>query len=153
MRHAVRNRNELDIEHADHATLAVFDHDEFGLAEQASFFNAVASETKRDGRAVDGEAQFAQQVLQGAHVIFVTMRGNTANNAAGVLTQPREIGKHEIDAMHVGIGKHQPTVDHQQLVVLFDDHAVAADLTETAEEVDLDWRSRIRFAHELTTWL
>ena len=39
-------------------------------------------------------------------------------------------------AVHVGVGEHQTAVDEQHLAVLFDGHAVAADLTETTEEDD-----------------
>ena len=42
--------------------------------------------------------------------------------------------------MHIGIRKHQPTIDEQQLVILFDDHAVATDLAETAKKGNPDWR-------------
>lgn len=95
---------------------------------------------QRDRRAVDGEAELAQQVLEGAHVIFMPVSGNHGNDAIGVLAQVREVGQDEVDAVHVGVGEHQPAVDEQQATVvagaLLDGHAVAADLAETTEEHD-----------------
>ena len=65
-------------------------------------------------------------------MVFVTVRGNDTLDAIRVLAQPREVGKHQIDAVHVGIGEHQSDVDQEHPALLFDGHAVAADLAETA---------------------
>ena len=65
-------------------------------------------------------------------------------DAVGVLAQVREVGQHEVDAVHVGAGEHQPAVDEQDPAVvadaLLDGHAVAADLPEPAEEDEPDGR-------------
>jgi hypothetical protein len=42
--------------------------------------------------------------------------------------------------MHVGIGKHESTVNKQQAIVLLDHHAVSTDLAETSEENNANWR-------------
>ena len=47
--------------------------------------------------------------------------------------------------MHVCVGEHETAVDEKQLVVLLEDHAVAANLTETTEEINT-----YRSCHELT---
>ena len=65
-------------------------------------------------------------------MVFVTMSCYTSNNAFAVLNQKCEVWKHQVDAVHVGIGKHKSTVDEQQLVVLLEHHAVATNLAETA---------------------
>ena len=76
----------------------------------------------------------------------------TAVDAVGVLAQVGEVGQHEVDAVHVGTGEHQPAVDEQDAAVvadaLLDRHAVAADLPEPAEEDDADRRQRTRVSHE-----
>ena len=136
VRHRVGDGDELDVERADHPPLAVLDDDQVGLAQQPGLLDAVAGQAERDRRAVDREAQFAQQVLQRADVVLVAVGGDDALDAVGVLAQPREVGQDEIDAVHVGVGEHQPAVDQQHLALLLDGHAVAADLTETAEEDD-----------------
>ena len=48
VRHRVSDRDELDVERTDHAALAVLDDDQFGLAHQSRFFDAIASEAERD---------------------------------------------------------------------------------------------------------
>jgi hypothetical protein len=82
--------------------------DELGLAQQPGLFDAIASQAEGDGRSEDGKAQLAQQVVQRTDVILVAVRGDDALDAVGVLAQPREIGQHEIDAVHVGSGNISP---------------------------------------------
>ena len=78
------------------------DGDQLGAAEQPGFLDAVAGQAERDRRAVDREAQLAQQVLQRADVVLVAVGGDDADDAVGVLAQPGEVGQHEVDAVHVG---------------------------------------------------
>jgi hypothetical protein len=73
-------------------------------------------------------------------MVFVTVRGNARFNTVCVFAQPREVGQHQVDAMHVGIGKHESTVNKQQAIVLLDRHAVSADLAKTSEENNANWR-------------
>ena len=58
------------------------------------------------------------------------------DDAVGVLAQPGEVGQHEVDAEHVGIGEHQAAVEQQDRVLVLEGRAVAADLAEAAEERD-----------------
>jgi hypothetical protein len=65
-------------------------------------------------------------------MVFVTMSCYATNNAFAILNQECEVWKYQVDAVHVGIGKHESAVDEQQLVVLLEHHAVATNLAETA---------------------
>ena len=98
----------------------------------------MSRESERDLRAIDRKRQLTQEELQTADVVLVAVRCDAGLDAMRVLAQPGEVGQHEVDAVHVGIGKHEPTVDEEQPVVVFDDHAIATDLAETAEEDDSD---------------
>ena len=64
------------------------------------------------------------------------MCGHATNNAFFVFDKEREVGQHQVDAMHVGIGEHETAVNDEQLAVLLEHHAVAADFAETAQEID-----------------
>ena len=59
----------------------------------------------------------------------------------GVLTEIGEIGEHEVDPGHVGLGEHDPAVDHQDAIVDLEAEAIAADFAQPAEEDDLDGRT------------
>ena len=111
---------------------------ELGAAEQTGLVDAVGGQAERERRAVDRERAVAQQVRQAADVVLVAVGGDARLDAVGVLAQVREVGQDEVDAVHVGVGEHQPAVDEQQAAVLLEHHAVAADLAETAEEGDAD---------------
>ena len=76
VRHRVGDGDELDVERADHAPLAVGDDDQLGLAQQPGLLDAVAGQAERDRRAEDREAQLAQQVVQRADVVLVAVGGD-----------------------------------------------------------------------------
>ena len=145
VRHAVGDRDELDVELADRHPIVVDDDAQFGVAEQAGLLDPVAGEAESHRRAVDRHLDLAQQVLQSADVVLVTVRGDNRDDPPGVLAQVREVREHEVDAVHVRVGEHQAAVDEQDLTVgtiarrataELDRHAVAADLAEPAEEDD-----------------
>ena len=133
-------RNELNIEWPDATALVVFHRNHFGFSKQACFFNAVACKTKRYLRSINWKRHFTQQELQSTYVIFVTVCGDTCFNAVCVFAQPREVGQNQVDAVHVGIGEHESTINEQQAIVLLNHHAVSTDLAETSEENNADWR-------------
>ena len=66
------------------------------------------------------------------------MGGDAAHDPIGVVAQVGEVRQHEVDAVHVGVGEHEAAVDEQEAVLLLEDHAVAADLAQPAEEGDGD---------------
>ena len=110
--------------------------------EQAGLLDAVAGQPERQRRAVDRHADLAEQELDAADVVLVTVGGDEAVDALGVVAQVREVGQHEVDAVQVGAGEHQPAVDEQDPAVvagaLLDGHAVATDLPQAAEEDEAD---------------
>ena len=71
-------------------------------------------------------------------VVLVAVGDDAPLDAVGVLAQPREVGQHEVDAEHVGVGEHQPAVEQHDAPGQLDRRAVAADLAEPAEERDAD---------------
>jgi hypothetical protein len=60
-------------------------------------------------------------------MIFVSVCCYATHNALGIFAQPSEVGQHKVDAMHIGVGKHEPAVDEQDFIVLLNGHAVTAD--------------------------
>ena len=76
--HRVGDGDELDVERADLAALAVGDGDEVGVAEQARLLDAVLGQPERERRAVDRERQLAQQVREAADVVLVAVGGDAA---------------------------------------------------------------------------
>ena len=138
--HRVGDRDELHVEGPDLAALAVDDRDQVGVAEQPRLLDAVPGQAQGERRAVDRERQLAQQVREPADVVLVPVGGDAADHAVGVVAQPREVREDQVDPEVLELREHEPAVEEQQLVVLLEDHAVAADLAQAAEERDRDGR-------------
>ena len=138
VRHRVRDRDELAVDRADAAALAVGDRDQLGAVEHPRFFDAVAGQRERQRRAVDRHRDVAEQEGDAAGVVLVRVREQDRLDPIGVLPQVREVGQDEIDAGHVGVGEHDPAVDEQDALVDLDAAAVAADLAQPAEKDDAD---------------
>ena len=111
--HAVGHGDELDVEGADPPPLAVGDDVQRGPPEQPGLLDAVAGEPERDRRPVDREAELAQQERDPTDVVLVAVGGDQRLDPLGVLAEVGEVGQHEIDAVEVGAGEHQPAVDEQ----------------------------------------
>ena len=136
VRHRVGDRDELAVERADAAPLAVGDRDQLGAVEHPRFLDAVPGERERQLRAVDRHRDVAEQEGEAARVVLVRVGEEHALDPVRVLAQIREVGKDEVDAGHVGVGEHEPAVDDEDAVVDLEAEAVAADLTEPTEEDD-----------------
>ena len=78
-----------------------------------------------------------QQILQRSDMIFVSVSCNTTDDAVFALEQPCEVWNYHIDVIAVfGFRKHQPAIDQQNLLVLFNRHAVSTDFAEPTEKGD-----------------
>ena len=71
VRHRVRDRDELAVERADPAALAVVHRDQLGAVEHPRFLDAVAGQRERQRRAVDRHRDVAEQEGEPAGVVLV----------------------------------------------------------------------------------
>ena len=67
-------------------------------------------------------------------MVLVAVGEDDRLDRVGVVAQVREVGQHQVDAGHVGVGEHDPAVEDDDPAVDLDARAVAADLAEAAEE-------------------
>ena len=121
---------------ADPAAFAVVHRDQLGAVEHARFLDAVAGQRERQLRAVDRHLDVAEQEREPARVVLVGVGEEHALDPVRVVAQIREVGEDEVDAGHVGVGEHEPAVDHEDAVVDLEAEAVAPDLAQPAEEND-----------------
>ncbi len=145
VRHRVRDRDELAVERTDAPALAVVQDDELGAVEHAGLLDAPAREGERQRRPVDGHRHVLEEVRQPAGMVLVRVREERRLDPVGVVDQVREVGQHDVDAGHVGVGEHEPAIDHEDAVVVLEAEAVAADLAHTAEQRD----ANIAGAHDV----
>ena len=122
------------------APLAVVHGDQLGAPEHPRFLDAVARQPERQRRAVDRERDVAEQEREPTGVVLVRVGEERGLDPVGVLAQVGEVGEDEVDARHLGLGEHDAAVDDEDAVVDLEAEAVPPDLTEPAEEDDLDRR-------------
>jgi len=69
-------------------------------------------------------------------VVFVGMGENDASKLVFVLDGVGKIGNHDINAVHIFIGKRNAAIHHQHVVALSDEGAIATDLPGPSEGQD-----------------
>ena len=136
--HRMGDRDELDLAGTDAHPLTVGDGHESGVAAHAGLVDPVPSEADRQLGAVNGRFEIAQKVGQTAGVVLVAVGEDDPVHLVLVLVQVGELGQHQVDAGHVGIGEHDPAVDDDDAALDLDTGAITADLAEPSEEDDPD---------------
>ena len=114
------------------------DGDELGPLEQAGLLDAAPGQAERELGAEDRERQLRSRYDSAPTWSSWPWVSDAADDVVGRSTQPGEVGQHEVDAEHVGVGEHEPAVEEQDAALDLDHGAVAADLAEAAEEGDVN---------------
>ena len=82
------------------------------------------------------QLQVVDQVGQRAHMVFVAVRDDDADDAIALVAQIAPVGQDQVDAQHVVAWEHKAGVDDQDLIVNLEKRHVLADLAEAAERDD-----------------
>src|SRR5204863_6443914 len=85
-----------------------------------------------------------EQVRERTHMVLMPVREHDAVDAIRVRAQIREVREDEVDAGHVGVREHQPTVDDDDPPLDLEAEAVPTDLPDAAQEDDPDGVSHAR---------
>ena len=80
--------------------------------------------------------QPGKEVGQRPYVVFVAVRDDYRANLFGPLVDIAEIGDYEVDAEHFGVRKHNATVDHDRVALIFHNHGITPDFPNAAERYD-----------------
>ena len=70
-------------------------------------------------------------------MVLVTVGENQATNVLTILKKESEIGNDDVDAQHVGVGKHHSGVDDDNIVTVSDGMTIHTKVTQAAEGDDL----------------
>ena len=138
--HRVGHGDELDVKGSDADALVVAHLNKGAVLIHLGLGEAVTSESNCQRRTVEGCRDVAKQVPQRTRVVFVSVGQDDAVHSIGTLLEPGKVRQDQVDAVHRGLGKHQPGIYDEESTLLLENHAVPANLTETAEEVNLDGR-------------
>ena len=74
-------------------------------------------------------------------MIFVAVGENDPANPLPILDEVGNIGDHDVDAEQFSLGKHEPRIDHNNVVAPADGHAVHTELAESSEGNNLQFSS------------
>ena len=132
-----------DLERADVDLVARLERDQRVVVELV-LLDLVAEQAARQGRGVDGYArELGEDVRQRADVVLVGMGDEERLDVGAALLEIGDVGDDEVDAEHLLVGEHQAAVDHDDLVAVFEDVHVLADLAYPAERDDAERLVRV----------
>src|SRR3954466_2945952 len=112
----VRDADRINGEWSDGEALSGFNLDQFGIVEQAVFFQLVLDVGERKLSAIDRDVEVGENGRQRADVVFVAVRENDAANVVAVLEQVADVGNDDVDAEQFSLGKHEASVDDNDVV-------------------------------------
>ena len=130
--------DEFDRQLAQPDLIAGLDDVELRLAQVAGLLELALDEADREARGIDRDVQLLEQVAQRADVVLVAVSDDDAAHPVAVFDDVAEIWNDQIDAEHVVIRERKAAVDDDDIVLVFDDGHVLADLAETAQRDDLE---------------
>ena len=130
---AVRDRDEFDFVRADLDQAAGKNFAESGGIEEAGFFEALFDEGERKARAINRNIQIAENVGEGADMIFVAVGQDNGTDVLAILLEVGDVGDDEVDAEELGFGEHHAGIDDEDIVTETKDHHVHSKFAETAE--------------------
>ena len=134
---AVRHLDGLNGEGADAKTFSRPDLDQFGVIQQPVLFQFVFDVSQRELGGKDGHVQLGKQPGNGADMVQVPVRQDYAAHARTVVDEISEVRDHDIDAEQLGLWKHEPGVDHDNVVAPAYGHAVHPEFAKATERNDL----------------
>ena len=154
--HRVRDRvtdpERHDVERADVDLVAWLEGDQRVVVELV-LLDLVAEQAARQGRGVDRHArELGQHVRQRADVVLVGVGDEERLDVGAALLEVGDVGDDEVDAEHLLVGEHQAAVDDDDLVAVFEDVHVLADLAHPAERDDSERLVVVGWGHRCP-WL
>ena len=99
----------------------------------------VAEQAPGEGGRIDRHArELGQDVRQAADVVLVGVGDEEGAELGAVLLEIGDVGDDEVDAEHLLVREHEPTVDDDDVVAVLEEVHVLADLAHPAERDDAE---------------
>ena len=134
---AVANPDELDLEDTELDSFSSEDFMELRRVGLAELLEPIPDDPEGERGPENRHVGDSQQEWQPAHMVLVGVGENHRRQPLGVLPKVLHVGDHEIAPQHVAFRKHEPAVDDENGVAVFEGHHVEADLTEPTQRDDL----------------
>jgi hypothetical protein len=110
---------------------------------EAVLLDLVAQQSPGQGRGIDRDTgELGQDVGQAANVVFMGVGDEEGAHVGAPLLEVGDVGDDQVDPEHLLVGEHQAAVDHDDVIAVFEDVHVLADLAHPAKRDDPE---RLRF--------
>ena len=106
---------------------------EFGFIEQRVLFEFLAHDSQSEFRAVNRDIYFGQNVGNGADVIFVRVGEDDGAHHSFILLQVGDVRDDDVHAEQFLLGKHQTSVNYDDVVAGAQREHVHAELAQPAQ--------------------
>jgi len=129
--------DELYMEAAQIQLVAGLDHIE-GDARYPVLLQLQIHQSQGQLGAVKGHGHLPEHIGRCADVILVAVGQQHTADAAAVFDQVRNIGDHQVYAQHILLGKNRAAVHNENILAVFNDGNVFAELVHAAQGDDLE---------------
>ena len=127
VRDAVANLQKLHLERPQRQLFARRHLIERDLALQSVLSKFGVDQAQGELRPVNRGIRFLEQVRKGADMVFMAVGKKDSKEVVPIFDHIAEIREYEVDAQHVLVREHEPGIDQQHGVAVFEDHHVLAD--------------------------
>src|SRR5262249_22059122 len=130
---AVRDLNRMNRERSDLEPLPGTNLAQISVVEKLVLVELVFDVGKSELGAPHRNIKFTENPGQAADVILVAMGEDDGANVLTVLEKIRDVGDNDVDPKQFGLGKHQASVNDNDVVSPAQGHAVHAELAKAAQ--------------------
>ena len=118
--------------------VARFERVQLGAERLASVLELDGHEADRQCRPINGYVEPRQDIRQRADVILMPMGQNDRLQLVTTLHQVARVRQNQVNPQHFAVRKHDPAVDCDDGVLVFEGHHVFADFAKSAERDDAE---------------
>src|SRR3972149_5653801 len=133
VRDAMGDREEFQAEDAELYLVARLDDVQGGTFQELVFFELDGDEALGQARGVHGDRDPAEEIGQGACVVPVAVGDDHASNLICPLQDMGQVRDDQVDPQHFIVGEHEAGIDDDQVLSVFQDQHVPADLAQAPE--------------------
>src|SRR5947209_4438402 len=99
-----------------------------GLIEESALFQFDIDQTLRQASCIDGwKIQYRQDVGEASNMVFVAMGDEDATYTVFLVVEVACIRDNQVYTEHFLIGEHDPSINNNDVIAIFDDHHILSD--------------------------
>ena len=133
VRDGVTDMEKLDFKGANVDCVAGVDGFQRGVVQHPASGQLDLQQSAGQPGGVDRRVDQLHHVADGAGVVFVAVGDDNSAHLVDLVFQVSKIRDDVVDSEHIVFGEHDPRIDNQNVVAIFNGHHVLADLPKTPQ--------------------